>query len=65
MGNGCDVREHYRPFLVQSRLKVDHVHWHLVPRTDKDDIYVKSQTYEKELFRKLEDGEIEALKKLL
>jgi hypothetical protein len=28
IGEGCDVRENYRPFLQQSQLKIDHVHWH-------------------------------------
>jgi len=63
VGGGCDVRENYRPFLVQSRLKVDHVHWHLVPRTDNDEIYNRSQIGERELFSALTEEEIEEVKK--
>ncbi|MCL1839873.1 HIT domain-containing protein [Candidatus Saccharibacteria bacterium] len=64
-GDGCDVRENYRPFLPQSQLKVDHVHWHLIPRTDNDEIYMKSQIGEKWLFHKLGDRELEELKGVL
>jgi len=41
VGAGCDVRENFRPFLKQGRLKVDHLHWHLIPRTYEDEIYRK------------------------
>src|SRR5690349_10131556 len=26
LGTGCDIRQNYRPFMKQSRVKVDHVH---------------------------------------
>jgi len=65
VGAGCDVRENYRPFLSQSRLKVDHVHWHLIPRTNKDEIYERSQIGEQELFEALVGGELEKLRAIL
>jgi len=65
VGTGCDVRENYRPFLTQGRLKVDHVHWHLIPRTDKDDIYMKSQIGERGLFQDLQDEELAKLREVL
>src|SRR5689334_19599682 len=39
---GCDIREHYRPFLPQSRTKIDHIHFHLHPRELEDALYEKS-----------------------
>lgn len=41
LGTGCDVRQNYRPFLVQGRLKIDYIHYHLIPRVFEDEIYEK------------------------
>lgn len=57
LATGCDIKEHYRPFLVQGRLKVDHIHFHLVPRELFDDIWQKVQT-ESDLFSDLEKSEM-------
>ena len=65
VGEGCDVRENFRPFLKQGRLKVDHLHWHLIPRVNKDEIYEKSQFGERELFRDAEENEKVKLEELL
>ena len=65
VGDGCDVRENYRPFLKQSRLKVDHLHWHLIPRSNEDEIYMKSQIGERDVFRNLEDRELSELVRVL
>jgi len=54
---GCDIRQNYRPFLEQNNLKINHLHFHLIPREMKDDIYVKTRD-EQELFNKLEEDEI-------
>jgi ATP adenylyltransferase len=58
IGTGCDVRQNYRPFLIQGKLKVDHVHYHLLPRKLEDELYTKCQIYEKEIFINLCDSEI-------
>ncbi len=55
---GCDLRENYRPFLPQSRLKIDHIHYHLIPRSNEDDIYQKCQIYERDLFKDLPAEEV-------
>jgi len=65
IGEGCDIRENYRPFLKQSSLKVDHIHWHLIPRTNQDEIYLKTQIGEKELFRNLSEDELDRLHQAL
>jgi diadenosine tetraphosphate (Ap4A) HIT family hydrolase len=65
LGDGCDIRQNYRPFLQQSRLKVDHVHFHVIPRANEDYIYTVSEKFESDLFAKLDDAERQAVSKLL
>lgn len=65
VSSGCDIRQNYRPFLKQSKLKVDHVHLHVLPRDFEDELYQKSQIYEKEIFKDLSDEEKEKFSKLL
>lgn len=36
---GADIRQHYRPFLAESELKVNHVHFHVIPRNLDDEMY--------------------------
>lgn len=48
---GCDTRQNCRPFMKQGRLKVDHVHFHLIPRSPEDIIYQVVEKYETDLFR--------------
>ena len=60
---GCDVRQNYRPFLKQGRLKVDHVHMHLLPRTFEDEYYQKCQIFEKDVFKELSEEEKKIFKK--
>lgn len=64
LGDGCDVRQNYRPFMKQNKLKVDHVHFHVIPRALDDYIYSVSEKYESELFAELDDTEREAVSKL-
>jgi len=65
LGDGCDVRQNYRPFMKQSDLKVDHVHFHVIPRALDDYIYKVSEQFETELFAELDDAERSAVEKLL
>jgi len=63
--SGCDIRQNYRPFLKQSRLKVNHLHVHLIPREFEDELYGKCQIYEREIFKELNQKELdETLKEL-
>src|ERR1700759_1567438 len=39
LGDGVDVRQNYRPFINENQLKVDHVHFHIIPRYSQDYIY--------------------------
>jgi histidine triad (HIT) family protein len=65
LGDGVDIRQNYRPFMEQSELKVDHVHFHVIPRSLHDYIYKVSEQYETELFAELDPVEAEAVAKLL
>jgi diadenosine tetraphosphate (Ap4A) HIT family hydrolase len=62
---GCDIRQNYRPFQKQSRLKVDHLHIHLIPRRLKDELYNVTQSHEKDLFKDLDEKELEQVSSLL
>ncbi|HEY1064047.1 MAG TPA: HIT family protein [Candidatus Saccharimonadales bacterium] len=65
LGDGCDIRQNYRPFMKQNQLKVDHVHFHVIPRSLEDYIYSVSEKYETELFAELDDVERGEVSKLL
>ncbi|HSH55218.1 MAG TPA: HIT family protein [Candidatus Limnocylindrales bacterium] len=65
LGDGCDIRQNYRPFMNQSRLKVDHVHFHVIPRSLEDYIYKISEQYETDLFVDLDDMERDAVTDIL
>lgn len=65
IASGCDIREHYRPFQKQGALKVNLIHFHLQPRELFDELYKKTQIFEKKIFRKLTSKELDELKKLL
>jgi diadenosine tetraphosphate (Ap4A) HIT family hydrolase len=65
LGDGVDVRQNYRPFMQQSKLKIDHIHFHVIPRSLEDYIYAVSEKYDTELFAELDDDEREAVTKLL
>ncbi len=65
LGTGVDIRQNYRPFMKQGRLKVDHVHFHVYPRSDEDYLYKVSEQYETDLFADLDDLERKEVEKLL
>lgn len=61
---GCDIRSHYRPFLAEGDVKVNHLHMHLHPRFLSDPLFEKSQIFERELFQKLPEVEKEKFSKI-
>lgn len=65
LGDGCDIRQNYRPFLAQSNLKVNHIHFHVIPRSLEDYIYKISERFETDLFAALDDTERDEVAKLL
>lgn len=65
ISEGCDVRQNYRPFLKQSKLKVDHVHYHIIPRNLNDDLYDKVEKYETDMFKKLSEAEYKEIVRII
>jgi histidine triad (HIT) family protein len=65
LGDGVDIRQNYRPFVKPNRLKVDHVHFHILPRSEGDYLYKVSGQYENGLFAALDAGERDAVVKIL
>ena len=65
LGAGCDIRQNYRPFMKQGRLKVDHLHFHLLPRAFQDDLYERSMKYETDIFADLTETELEEVRAAL
>jgi len=63
--SGCDVKQNCRPFLKQSRIKVDHVHYHIYPREYKDELYERVEKYETDLFKDLTNKERKEMAKLI
>ena len=62
---GCDIRENYRPFMKQSQVKIDHIHFHLQPREMEDELYTVSQIHENKLWKQLDEKACERMKKLV
>lgn len=65
LSSGCDIRQHYRPFIKQSQVKVNHLHFHLQPREFEDELYQKSQRFETAMFKELPKDESERIIPLL
>lgn len=64
VASGCDIRQNYRPFQKQSRLKVHHLHFHLHPRELFDELYEKCQVFEKDVFKDLFSEELDKMLKI-
>ena len=62
---GCDIRQNFKPYVENSRTHVDHVHFHLLPRYLKDELYEKAEQYKKPLYQDLTSEEKEKLTSLL
>lgn len=63
LASGCDITQHYRPFISPSRVKVNHLHVHVRPREFEDELYVSSQRFEK--FEDLIEEEAKRIIRLL
>jgi diadenosine tetraphosphate (Ap4A) HIT family hydrolase len=65
LGTGCDIRQNYRPFLKQGRVKIDHVHFHIMPRSFEDELYKMVMKHETDMFKDLAKGEHDKIAALL
>ena len=64
LGTGTQVRQNYMPYIAEGTLKVDHVHYHVMPRSENDEIYKRADKAENELFQALPNEERERLEPL-
>lgn len=58
LSKGCDIRQHYKPFLPEGRTKVNHLHFHLHPRELEDELFTKVQKHDAEVWRDVTKDEI-------
>lgn len=65
LGDGVDIRNNFRPFKRQDQLKINHVLFHVIPRSKDDYIYSVSEKFEKDLFAELDELERKEVIKLL
>ena len=65
LAEGADVRQHYRPFLSQGRTKVDHIHYHVMPRAFKDRLFTEVEFNDSAMFEDLPQEEHDRIAKLL
>jgi diadenosine tetraphosphate (Ap4A) HIT family hydrolase len=64
VSDGCDVRQNYKPFLKQTRLKIDHIHYHVIPRTNQDRIFQVSEIHANQLWENVSQEEQNSFVKL-
>lgn len=60
---GVDIRQNYRPFVPEGTTKVNHIHYHIFPRSKKDALYAHST--EDDLWDQLSQEEHDRIAKLL
>lgn len=63
-GGGVDVKQNYRPFMKQGRVKVDHLHYHVYPRTNEDELYQQVERHETPMFIDLSKEEAQKVEQL-
>lgn len=65
LGDGIDIRQSYRPFMPQDNLKLNHLTFHILPRSLNDYLYSVSGKYEDGLYAELDDLEAKEVTRLL
>lgn len=63
ISEGCDLRENFRPFQKDGYIKQSHLHFHLLPRNNRDELYNRCQIYETNIFSELQPEEMETILK--
>jgi diadenosine tetraphosphate (Ap4A) HIT family hydrolase len=64
LSTGCEVRQNYKPYFPNSRTHVNHLHFHIHPRDQDDEVAVKVDKFRKPLFKDITREEIEKFSKL-
>jgi ATP adenylyltransferase len=61
---GCDISQHFRPFIPDNGLKVSHLHFHVRPRFLDDELFTKVQIHENKVFTKPTKDELNKYKEI-
>jgi histidine triad (HIT) family protein len=59
---GVDLQQHFRPFIPEGELKVNHLHFHILPRKPYDELFEKMEAVTAMRARP-KPGELEAMAK--
>jgi len=62
---GCDIRQNCRLAQKEDEFKVFHLHMHLQPREFEDELYQKSQIFEKQVFKFLNQEGLDEIHKFI
>lgn len=65
ISSGCDVRLNYKPYVKNNSTHVNHMHFHLLPREENDQLQQKVESLKDPLYKELSEEEKEKLTKLL
>ena len=65
LSTGCDIRQNFKPYVENSRTHVDHVHFHLLPRNNQDELYEIVDKNKSSLYKDLTDDEKNKITNLL
>ena len=65
LSSGVEVRQNYKPYFKDSRTHVNHLHFHIVPREENDQIAEKVDVHRKPLYQDLSEKEKERVLRLL
>ncbi|MEM4254978.1 MAG: HIT domain-containing protein [Candidatus Norongarragalinales archaeon] len=59
--DGVDLRQHYRPFVPETKLSKQHVHFHLLPRKSWDNLFKHVGVRETELRKEPSQKDLDSL----
>ena len=65
LASGCEIRQNYKPFIENSRTHVNHLHFHLYPREDRDELYEKIDFNRDPIFKEILEKEKKRILHLL
>jgi diadenosine tetraphosphate (Ap4A) HIT family hydrolase len=54
---GCDTWQKYQPFVPQGSIKVDHVHFHVIPRSPDDRLFMTPEENQWDVFEPVSEAE--------
>ncbi len=62
---GTEIRQNYRPYKKDSKIHVNHFHFHIIPREEADELEKKLDIHKRLFYKELSDKEREKIVKKL